>query len=489
MKLALTEGAYQARSIIASAQRCVNLYLEQNPSDSDFPTTHYPTPGLITLSIAPELGFRGMFVASTDDLFVCVGQGVYRVLPDWSFTLLGNINSLGTPVSMSDNGTRMVLVDGTTNGYVVKLDTGKYEWTGIDATATDSETGTGSDGTTNAFYGADRVDYADTFFIFNKPDSTEFYISDSAAVTFDPLNFAGKTGGSDNLVVAIVSNLYIWLLGAMTTEVFYNSGASDFPYAREPGVFIQHGCAAKYSVAQMDNSIYWVAKDRQGQGMILRSDGLTAVRISNHAIEQEIQTYAAIDDAIGYTHQLGGHLFYVVTFPSADKTWAYDLATQQWHERLWLDDQGLFHRHRGICYAFWQGKALVGDWENGNLYEMTPDAVDDAGAAMWHIRSFPDMCNEGRRLFFREFIADMQVGAGLEGTNADPQVRLRWSDDRGASWGNKITTTLGKIGETLTSIQFQRLGMARHRVFELSWTAPVKTALNGAWVQVKSAAE
>jgi hypothetical protein len=83
----------------------------------------------------------------------------------------------------------------------------------------------------------------------------------------------------------------------------------------------------------------------------------------------------------------------------------------------------------------------------------------------------------------------MQVGAGLEGSKVDPQVRLRWSDDRGASWGNAISSTLGKIGETLTSVQFQRLGMARHRVFELSWSAPVKTALNGAWVQVKSAAQ
>jgi hypothetical protein len=487
MKLPLTVGAYQASSIIAAAQRCVNLYGEKNPDDSVFPFTFYPTPGLITLSTAPEAGFRGAYVSSTNDLFVCVGQGIYRVMPDWSFKRLGVVGTYGTPVSMSDNGTRLVIVDGSVNGYVVNLTT--YAWIAIDATATDSETAASGDGTSSAFYGSDRVDYADTFLIFNKPNSPQFYISDSAAVTFDPLNFAGKVGGSDNLVVAIVVNLYIWLLGEMTTEVFYNSGAADFPYAREPGVFIQHGCAAKYSVARMDNSIYWVAKDPQGQGMIMRSDGLSAVRISTHALEQEIQGYARIDDAVGYTHQLGGHLFYVVTFPTADKTWAFDLATGEWAERLWMDTSGVFHRHRGACYAFWQGKALVGDWENGNLYEMTPDAMDDAGAAMEHVRSFPDMCNEGARLMFREFIADMQVGAGLEGSKVDPQVRLRWSDDRGASWGNAISSTLGKIGETLTSVQFQRLGMARHRVFELSWSAPVKTALNGAWVQVKSAAQ
>lgn len=486
MKLPLTVGAYSASSIIASAQRCVNLYAEKNPDDSVFPFTFYPTPGLVTRGTAPERGYRGSYVASSGDLFVCVGMGIYRVLSGFTFKLLGSVTSIGTPVSMHDNGTTLVIVDGTPNGYTVDLVS--YKWSVIDESDTDSD-GDGTAPGPSAFYGADRVDYADTFLIFNKPFSREFYISDSAAVTFDPLYFAAKAGGSDNLVVAVAIDLYIFLLGEQTTEVFFNSGAADFPYSREPGVFIQHGCAAKYSVASMDNSIYWVAKNPQGQGIIMRNDGMTALRISTHALEQEIQKYSRIDDAIGYTHQLGGHLFYVVTFPTADRTWAFDLATGQWAERLWMDTQGALHRHRGNCYAFWNGMALVGDWENGNLYEMTPAATDDAGAPMIHIRSFPDMCNDGARLFFREFIADMQVGAALEASTVDPKVRLRWSDDRGASWGNPIMSSLGKTGETLTSIQFQRLGMARHRVFELSWSASVKTALNGAFVQVRSGSQ
>ncbi|WP_261543694.1 hypothetical protein [Burkholderia multivorans] len=49
-----------------------------------------------------------------------------------------------------------------------------------------------------------------------------------------------------------------------------------------------------------------------------------------------------------------------------------------------------------------------------------------------------------------------------------------------------VATSLGKEGEYATSLQFQRLGMARDRVFELSWSAPVKTSLLGAWVQAES---
>jgi hypothetical protein len=85
------------------------------------------------------------------------------------------------------------------------------------------------------------------------------------------------------------------------------------------------------------------------------------------------------------------------------------------------------------------------------------------------------------RISYREFIANMEVGNGSN-YSAVP-VYLRWSDTRGKSWGNAVSISLGMEGEYLTSLQWQRLGMARDRVFELSWSAPVKTALTGAWVQ------
>lgn len=51
-RVPLTGGAYQARSIIAGAQREVNLYPEHNTSADQAPVqvTHYPTPGLKLLN-------------------------------------------------------------------------------------------------------------------------------------------------------------------------------------------------------------------------------------------------------------------------------------------------------------------------------------------------------------------------------------------------------------------------------------------------------
>lgn len=56
MKVPLKLGAYEAKSIIANAQRCVNLYVENNPEDSPFPTTHYLMPGTQVVATSAERG-------------------------------------------------------------------------------------------------------------------------------------------------------------------------------------------------------------------------------------------------------------------------------------------------------------------------------------------------------------------------------------------------------------------------------------------------
>lgn len=93
---------------------------------------------------------------------------------------------------------------------------------------------------------------------------------------------------------------------------------------------------------------------------------------------------------------------------------------------------------------------------------------------------------------YNQFIADMDVGqaTGNDGFTDQnpPTITLRWSDDRGRTYSNGVQQTIGGPGQTYTNAQFRRLGMARDRVFELSWSVPVKTALNGAFVEITQAA-
>ena len=468
-KVALSNGAYQARSVIASAQRCVNLYLEANPSTSVFPFTHYPTPGLTLMGSVTPTSWRGLYFATNGQLYGVCGNTVYAISSSWAFTVLGTISSSIGPVSMVDNTTDIILVDGVYgSGWTINLTTNAF--------ASISQPG---------FYGGNQVNYVDGYFVLNRIGTRQWYISLPNTTTFDPIDYASTTGFSDSLIGIGITRRYIYLFGKITTEVWFNQGNTTFPFGRLPGSFMQYGCAATNSIAQMDGELYWVAQSPQGQAFICKTTNFAATIISTFAINNELQGYSTLSDAIGYTYELNGHFFYVVTFPTANKTWVYDLSNQQWNEWNWVDNNGGFNRHRSNCFAFANGKLVVGDWENGNLYAIDQDNYTDNGQVITRVRGFYHMEDDGaNRVRYRSFISEMESGNGYNNQSVD--VSLTCSDNRGKTYGNPVMQSLGKEGEYITSMQWNRLGMARDRVFQLSWSSPVRTALNGAFVDALS---
>ena len=267
----------------------------------------------------------------------------------------------------------------------------------------------------------------------------------------------------------------LWVLGERATEIYQDAGLPDFPFQRISGG-IEHGCLAKHSLAKADGAVFWLSRDTEGQAIVMRGASYKALRISTHAIEATLQTYTRLDDATGYIYQQGGHTIYDLTFPTQNVTWCYDLATQQWHE--WSTSGG---RHRSACHAAWHGMNLVGDYATGDVYALDLYTYTDAGAPISRLRAFPHMTRGGHRVMYTQMIADMEAGTIPDGIAA-PSLTLRYSDDRGATWSGTQTTEFGGHGDTLVSLQFQRLGMARDRVFQLSWDAPMATSLLGAWI-------
>lgn len=463
MRVPLLSGAYSTRSIIASAQRCCNLYVEKNAPDSVAPTTHYPTPGLTKLGTPPQAAtVRGLYTATNNQLFAAIGTGIYYVASDWTLTFLGSIASGTTQVKMGDNRTTMVIVDGTSAGYTVNLATHAF------ASLSDP-----------AFYGSNFVEYLDTYLLFNKPGTNIFYSSDSNAVTFDALWFGAKSGYADTLAGIAVQQRQIWLIGQRTSEIWFDAGGADFPFQILPGPFSEHGAIAPYSIAKQGGSVFWLSQDQAGTAIVVQTVDYKVNEISTKPLEYEISTYSTISDAIGFCYEQQGHPFYWLKFPTAGKDWVYDLSTGQWHERFWLNGS-TEESHRANCAAFAYGVNVVGDRANGQLYSLDPTNYTDYGGSIKRIRGFPHMMDDGNRVFYTSFIADMQAV-----NDPDAEISLRWSDDRGQTYGTPVTQSLGASADYLTQPQWNRLGMARDRVFEVSWTAAVNTALNGAFVETQ----
>jgi hypothetical protein len=288
------------------------------------------------------------------------------------------------------------------------------------------------------------------------------------------------------LVSSIVNQSQVWLFGTNSVEVWYNSGNADFPLQRIQGAFNEIGCAATFSVAKLDNGLFWLGQDARGTGMVYRANGYTGVRISTHAVEWQIQQYDTISDATAYTYQQDGHSFYVLNFPSANTTWVYDVATQAWHERAgWVN--GAFTRHRAECQTFFNNSVTVGDYQNGNLYAFDLDVYADHDRVQKWLRSWRALDtgqNNLKRTAHHSLQLDCESGVGLQtGQGDDPQIMLRFSDDGGHTWSREQWSSMGRIGQYYKRVFWRRLGMTlklRDRVYEISGTDPVKVAIMGA---------
>src|SRR5215469_9110617 len=77
MRLPLIGGSYTTRSIIASAQRCINLYPELNPKGNYVPLTHYQRPGLNPLTRVGNGPIRGLYRASNGVGYVASGNQLF----------------------------------------------------------------------------------------------------------------------------------------------------------------------------------------------------------------------------------------------------------------------------------------------------------------------------------------------------------------------------------------------------------------------------
>lgn len=472
MRLPLNSGAYRTASIIAGAQRSVNLYPEVNSKTSDSPVsmTHYPCPGLVLKTQGSGSTWRGLYQATNGQVFGVLDNTLYYIASDFSLTAIGNIGAGGNPVSLLDNGSILVCVTGLT-GFTVDLGTHAF------AAIVDP-----------AFLGADKVGYIDTFLLFNQPNTKNFYSTTSNIVTpFNPLYIAAKTSFPDILQTLLVVKHEIYLIGNRTTEVWFNAGAPTFPFEELQGTLIEHGTAAKYSACSHGIQLFWVSQDKDGQGTALMTQEYVTTKISTPAIDAEWSTYPTVSDAISMTYQQRGHTFWMIAFPTADKTWAYDLNSGEWHERVWLDGDGQEHRHRANCMCPAYGQILVGDYANGKLYVFSLSEFHDDNQPMTFRRGFPHLLNDGKRVIYDAFIADVECGNPTADT--ENAIFLRCSDDRGRTYGNALAQSFGDQGEYLSQPQWSRLGLARDRVFELFWSTALKTALNGAFIEMRPSKE
>ena len=482
-------GAYLARSRHVDMQECINLYpqrespvqppigvqLVQPPSKNV--GSLVGTPGLEVFSV-PEVDghVRGLLATSGGKCYAVIGNSVYTLSDSGQETFLGNVIPRNTLVGMADNGSaghQVIIVDDE-RGWIINTKTDKL--VPIDN-----------------FPGGSHVLFKDGRFIVNKPGTGQIYWSDSPG--YNGLNwvegsFATAESCPDNIISMEMTNNEIWLFGPNSYEIWQNdtnfvTGALSF--ARIPNAIGDIGTPAPYSPATMGNDIFWLGSNQRGHGVVWHNNGYQPERISTHGIEYMITQMSRIDDAIGYCYQQEGHFFYVLCFPTGNKTMVFDMTTGLWHERTWYKETtGSTYMHRGIVSTLYKNKILVGDRENSSVYWYNLDKYTDYGGAIVRVRTCPHIHNKMGRIFYNEFEVDMEKGGGLiQGQGSQPKAMLSWSDDGGFTFGKERWATSGKLGAYGTRVHWNSLGSSRNRIFRFKISDPIKAVLIESWIDVE----
>jgi hypothetical protein len=335
------------------------------------------------------------------------------------------------------------------------------------------------------FEPASHIAFVDGWFLVNRVGTQAFATSGPVPYTliFPVLFFALKDSQSDNLQGLQELNREVWLIGERASEIWFNAGGANFAWQRIPGAAPPIGTSAPQSIMQVGDSLAWLGRTLQGENIIVQTQQYSWKRISQHGVETQISSYPLVADAFAYSYEEEGHLFYVLTFPTADKTWVYD-SNGTWHERLSYDtNTGQFHRERPNCYANFQNLRLVGDYQSGQIHQMSRQFYTDADEPIVAIRRCPHVwsAEDRKRRFSTALQIEFTAGVGTQtGQGVNPQMMLRWSNDDGQTFGNEHWSGIGRAGQTKYRAIWRRLGTYWDRVYEGRFSDPTKRDIVGA---------
>lgn len=435
----------------------------------------FGVPGKQLFAALPKSPIRGM-LAAAGRLFVFAGgeggaiASAYEVFADSTFTELGQIGTGTTPVQAFVNGTQMFIIAGN-QGYL-------------------------ADGATiTPVVPAMTGGFLDGYFFAAQPvvppglEGTRFRFSALRdGSVWDPLDFGTAEAYPDYIRSILANREQLWIFGQEHTEVWENVGDLDNPFQRIQSAMIEEGCSASWSPAKDEiGGTYWLSGDTRGGPVVMGAKGWSPERISTHAVEQAIQKYADVSDAVGYCYQQDGHAFYVLSFPSADATWVWDRSSGMWHERgFWDNTVSRYRADKARFHAFVFGKHLVAPGTNGLLYEQAFKFKDDAGFPLRRMRVSPHVNQEAQFVRHLSLQIDMQVGEGINAGGFDPAtVMLRFSDDGGRSWSSEFQLSAGKVGQMLQRVKMWRLGYSRDRVYEVVISDPIDVCLVNGYLDVQ----
>lgn len=436
-----------------------NVYLEETP---EVGLSMRRRPGLRPFADLGSVPGDGLYEWEAMKLVIAVNNGrIYRLSEAGAaFDITNDPLAVGTPVVFADgsraNGTPFLYM---ANGKLVYSDGGGNTLYPTDPATPSTAT---------------QVAYLNLKFLANIPSTNRFLFTDvnpSGPAVIDPTYWSSSDNpltteaAGDDLVAmtAAWQQLHMW--GSASAEVWLDDGVT--PFSPLPQAASEVGLEAPYSIVQADNALFALCTIDRVR-CIVKLVGTTP-RIVSEPISNVLASYDRVSDAIGQLVSVGGVHLYLLQFPSAGKTWAYDIKSDCWVPwGTWDRATGTMRQFIGqhSCYVKSWNKHLIMSRLDGKIYEFDRNAYTDDGAPIKSYRRTPwEDHGSGRRKSSQRLRVKIKTGATVNGA-----AFLRLADNGAEEWSPYIELPLYPQGKRDFIIDLTRMGQYESRRYEISIT-------------------
>lgn len=441
----------QADALATTREELINCYAEPmaEAARSGFIIRPCPTDTAFATGLAE--GNTGLTVIGAAEvepnLYVMTGKVVAGVATYW-------IDAINTSGSVTN-------VDKFTSGTAVDT-RGTFSVNVNHLTATvnsvyrvDPIGGAGSFPGSGAFTAHTSVTFIDNYTLISERDGRKWEFTDIADPTSrDALQFYTKEGKMDRILRVAASRSRVYVIGQLSTEVWYPTGDAEDPFRRVPGAVFDVGGFSRGLVHEGLDQVFFVTNDLQ----IVAMTGTESRVISNQAVHSDLRA-AGGNIAKLFHYAWRGRKFVCVTFTDRP-AWCYDVSTGLWHKRGDNAGTGAWD----VLYAV-PGLAAAGAQEDYYFIKADGSVRRVGGtpsASMKRIMRSRTLDIDGNR--FR--VASFEFRIQPDASNAITAT-LKTSGDGGQTWTTGRVQTIA-AGAYRRAQPFRALGAFRQFTGELT---------------------
>ncbi len=404
---------------------------------------------------------RGNCVLMGNKVYTVNGSSLVSLDSGFNHSTIGEIDGGGVCHLVTD-GTNLIVSTGQKryqyNGTLTEITDGDHQ---AGNTATFINSRIAMDGNGGAFQVADIGD----------PDS------------INSLNFATAESAPDDTIAVKAFKQRLLVFGTDTVEPWFNDGSSDFPpYSRIEGGIQQFGLGSVHSLANDESYVYLLSSNNH----IYRLVDIEAQRITPVPMERFLEDNVT-SDARGWCMSFAGQWFYVLTFPTAGKTWVIPLIDPASAFQISSDLVRGPHMASAYIHAF--GRHLIIDRVTGGFYEWVVGEFQDAGNNVLVERAIAPLNGEAfgltaDELTMNQFSLVMETGVGNSAV-PDPVGIFDLSVDGGNSFVNETWVKLGQDGLKKT-VRYNKKKKFKDASVRFRVVDPIDVSLHSAAIKIKA---